>query len=433
MTALSKSTVVRLKNGRTCKVKKELGRGGQGIVYLVDYGGKDHALKWYTEPSIISSQAFYRNLEKNAGITPPAANFLWPLAITEIQEKSYGYIMPLSPKGYVEMSDFMLCKAQFKSLKALLNACLQICKAFQSLHIIGLSYHDMNDGNFLINPATGDVVICDNDNVAPAGTNTGILGKVGYMAPEIVEGRSMPNRHTDYFSLAVCLFILIYMNRPFEGAWYLSCPCDTNPAMAKKLNGFTSVFIMDPKDSKNRPVKGIHNNVIKRWPLFPAILAKAFCDTFSREAITDPSKRLMDKQWYDILLQTRSMLAECPHCGNETFIDIHRPGPGCACCRKPFGTLKVLKVGKTGKFYVPLIKGQVILDCLVSDNPDFTQVAGVVEQRHGELGIMNRSSTTWMVKVSEGNFKTIEKGHGLPALSGLKIRFGNHGEVAGIL
>ena len=33
MTALSKSTVVRLKNGRTCKVKKELGRGGQGIVY----------------------------------------------------------------------------------------------------------------------------------------------------------------------------------------------------------------------------------------------------------------------------------------------------------------------------------------------------------------------------------------------------------------
>ena len=126
MKELSKGSVIRLKNGRTCKVKKELGRGGQGIVYLVDYGGKDHALKWYTHPGIIASEAFHRNLENNANTNPPAPNFLWPLAITERQEESYGYVMPLSPKGYAEMGDYILLKATFDNQRALVNACLQI-------------------------------------------------------------------------------------------------------------------------------------------------------------------------------------------------------------------------------------------------------------------------------------------------------------------
>ena len=64
MSELSIGTVVRLKNGKTCRVKKELGCGGQGIVYLVDYGGKDYALKWYKAPSIIKSDAFYDNLNR---------------------------------------------------------------------------------------------------------------------------------------------------------------------------------------------------------------------------------------------------------------------------------------------------------------------------------------------------------------------------------
>lgn len=46
MDELQKGTVIKLANGRTCIVDKELGRGGQGIVYLVDYCGGDFALKW---------------------------------------------------------------------------------------------------------------------------------------------------------------------------------------------------------------------------------------------------------------------------------------------------------------------------------------------------------------------------------------------------
>ena len=158
--------------------------------------------------------AFYTNLKKNTEAGAPSESFIWPLAVTERQNESYGYMMKLRPQGYYELGAFMLAKVKFSSVDAVIAAALQICTSFQKLHIRGLSYQDMNDGNFFINPQTGHVLICDNDNVSPNGVNMGIAGKVGFMAPEIVEREALPSRPTDYFSLAVTLFILFYLNRP---------------------------------------------------------------------------------------------------------------------------------------------------------------------------------------------------------------------------
>ena len=46
---LTKGKVIHLTNGETANVVKELGRGGQGIVYLVNYKGQQMALKWYLQ------------------------------------------------------------------------------------------------------------------------------------------------------------------------------------------------------------------------------------------------------------------------------------------------------------------------------------------------------------------------------------------------
>ena len=56
---LSEGTEIKLLNGKVCTIDKELGRGGQGIVYLVDYCGGDYALKWYTKDY---SNDFYKYL-----------------------------------------------------------------------------------------------------------------------------------------------------------------------------------------------------------------------------------------------------------------------------------------------------------------------------------------------------------------------------------
>lgn len=420
MSELTPNTSVRLLNGNSCVVKKELARGGQGIVYVVTYQGKDYALKWYTQKC---TTAFYDNLINNVKSGSPASNFLWPLAVTEMQNGSYGYVMELRPSEYVDMCQFLLHKAVFASVEAQIKACIQICDAFQKLHIRGLSYQDMNDGNFFINPKNGEVLICDNDNVAPDGTNLGILGKAGYMAPEIVEGKSKPNKYSDFYSMAVCLFILIYMNRPFEGAKFASCPCDSTPENTKKLFGFESVFIMDPNDSSNRPVKGLHNNVIKLWPMYPSLLAEAFQKTFSHESNNKPTERLMDKQWRNILLQIRSILAPCPSCGNKTFFGIKGQHKGCLYCGKGLENYNVLKVGR---FEIPLVKGQKIYDCQLTDNTDLDIVSGEVVEKSGEIGIVNNSKYSWTVVLQDG-VRAVESGRGLPAKKGYELKFGNNG------
>ncbi len=419
MAELSIGTQVKLRNGTSCKVKKELGRGGQGIVYLVDYNGKDYALKWYT---ITVSETFYRNLEKNVKDGAPSSFFLWPEVVTEHQFGSCGYLMKLRPQGYEEIGAFILAKAKFADVHCLLKACLQICTAFQLLHIRGLSYQDMNDGNFFINPKTGDVLICDNDNVAPNGVDTGIRGKSGYMAPEIVDEGTMPNLYTDYFSLSVILFMLLYVNRPFEGAKVLSCPC-LNEKNDKKLSGKACVFILDPTDDSNRPVRGVHTNVIRRWPLFPKLLREAFIKTFSKDAILTPCNRLMDKSWQNLLVQVRSLYVKCPICGKYTFIDLEQGTSVCIECGKNVVKPVVLKMGK---YSVPLVPEQKIYQCQASLENNYETVVGEVIKNPkdpNKWGIRNLSGVQWTVTTPNGEVKLVENKGAMPIISGLKIRF----------
>ena len=419
MSELSINSTIELTNGKSCKVLRELGRGGQGIVYLVDYDNDEYALKWYI---IDVKPAFYSNLENNVNQGAPCDTFLWPLAISKKQYGSFGYIMKLRPKGYEEIGSFMLAKTKFKNVDALLEACLQICSAFQKLHIIGLSYQDMNDGNFFINPQTGDVLICDNDNVAPNKVNMGIVGKSGYMAPEIVENEAMPDRYTDYFSLGVILFILFYMNRPFEGRRVMDCPCLTEDA-EKKLFGRDCVFIMDPNDSSNRPVPSLHRNVMRRWPLFPRLLRETFIRAFSKESIMNPTKRVMDKTWQQIIIQVRSQFVNCPHCGNKTFIDPESSASKCHCdslIQRPF----ILKIGN---YKIPLLPGQLIYSCQthISSNISLDEKYAQVETNpiSGKVGIRNMSHETWIVTLPNGEVRNVESGRGLPAINDLIIKF----------
>src|SRR5690606_31236644 len=143
-----------LKSGGSVSIKNKLGEGGQGIVYLVDLNGKDYALQWYTQPC---PQQFYNNLDNNIKIGAPTGAFLSPKYLTVWKEKHFGYIMDVRPKGFHDFSHFLMARVRFTSLSALVNAALQISNAFRELHRKGYSYQDLNDGNFFINPRTGEV------------------------------------------------------------------------------------------------------------------------------------------------------------------------------------------------------------------------------------------------------------------------------------
>ncbi|MCQ2559428.1 MAG: hypothetical protein MJ157_01755, partial [Clostridia bacterium] len=224
------------------KVEKYLAEGGQGIVYLVEYNGEKKALKWYKKESLGDNpKAFYENIKKNIEKKSPSSEFLWPLDVTEWIDGTFGYIMDLCPAGYHTITEFMRCQVRFKSYKAIIDAALHIVTAFRILHNSGYAYMDLNDGNFFINPENGDVLIGDNDNVAPENTETGILGKPRYMAPEIVLKKNKPDSYSDRFSMSLILYILFCLNHPLEGKRYL-VPALT-PALQEKLYGSEALFM----------------------------------------------------------------------------------------------------------------------------------------------------------------------------------------------
>lgn len=405
---------VTLTIGSQATIIKELGRGGQGIVYLVDLAGQQMALKWYYNPP---SDTFYKNLEHNVNAKAPSDAFIWPEYLTVQERGSYGYIMKLRPNDYYEFGNYLLARKNFKSFDAMLAAAMKICDGFMKLHLHGYSYQDLNDGNFFIRPTDGDVLICDNDNVMPQGEKSGIMGKARYMAPEIVAG-GKPDKYSDRFSLSVILFMLFYANHPFEGAKVVACPCMTEK-FEKSFYGSDALFIYNPNDKSNLPVRGVHQNVIRRWPLFPSLLKDTFIEEFSEDKLKNPQKRIIEQAWQKIITQVRDELVVCPHCHEETFLDLKAGNHKCINCGKEIDTSRQLKINSRNLILTPGTK-------LYIDNDNIPDGKVDVFPNDKNLCIIrNLTDSSWHVDTPSGKVKVVEQNDFMPVLNGLKISFGS--------
>lgn len=431
MNEFHKGQKIRTATGGELEIIQKLGEGGQGIVYKVSYNGRQLALKWYFASKLRDADTFYRNIQNNIKKGAPTSAFLWPLEITEYHEGSFGYLMELRPGEYKDFSQFLLAKVHFSSINAVINAALCITNGFRDLHRNGFSYQDLNDGNFFVDPKTGDVLICDNDNVAPYGQSLGIAGKCRYMAPEVVMGKKKPDIHTDRFSLAVVLYMLLFLNHPLEGKRTM-CPCLTEE-LERKFYGSEPVFVWDEGNDINRPVRGVHTNEIKLWPLYPDFVRKMFQRAFSNESMVgaDSAHRVMENEWQEVFIALRDSITRCS-CGEQTFINPTQPASKCIGCGKNIDRPLVLKVKK---HQVVLTNGSKIYECHVKyDSDDYKAVRGeVVASRNDPnvIGLKNCSGNVWVAALPNGATKDYPDGQVIKLGRGLKITFGtnNTGEI----
>ncbi len=409
--------------GKTVTVQKFLGEGGQGTVYAVDYNGEPKALKWYKPDGMGKKpESFYDNLKKNALHGPPGPEFLWPQDLTGWRDGCFGYIMDLRPEGYHEISEFMLRRVSFPSYRTITDAALHIVSAYRILHNSGQSYQDLNDGNFFIEPTSGKVLICDNDNVAPNKTDTGILGKPRYMAPEIVLRKNTPDNMSDRFSMSVILFILICMAHPLEGRHSL-VPALT-PELQERLYGSEALFIMDPNDASNCPVPGVHDNVRQIWKYLPDYMRDIFTKAFSQKAFATPNARPTELEWINALTRFRSSVYKC-RCGNEVFVQ----ADGRQRCEKcgaavvpPFSVVFT-------NYSMPAMNGGRVYRCQVGIcNADkaLEPVGAIVENRShpGVFGLKNMSERLWEVSCG-GRQTKVEPGHVTQLADGMSISINN--------
>lgn len=424
---------VRIKNGGEAKILDEFGAGGQGTVYKVEYNNQELALKWYHPGAFSKSgkntlKEFYANLENNISNGAPTKAFLWPIGVSEVQNGSFGYLMDIRPSGYEELTSFFVGtkkkpQVHFSSLTAQATAAINIIQAFGELHSHGYTYQDINDGNFFINPANGDVLICDNDNVSPYQTNLGIMGKQRWMAPEIVMGK-LPDKLSDRFSLSVVLFRLLFINHPLEGS-YSTPPCMTKE-LEKRYYGEAPIFVYDPSDTRNRPIPGADQNLKRFWPIYPQYIRDAFTRAFSQDVMLKKAQRILETEWLNIFFRLRAEICKCPHCGEEMFYDMGQASFKCLDCGKPVSRPAILK---TNRFNLPIVAGQKIyLWHLDSDRGDIeTVVAQVISNPQDKrmLGFHNVSNYTWKVTLPDGSQRPLAPGNVVPSKDGFVIDFLN--------
>ena len=175
------------------------------------------ALKWYLPGAATAEQRTAIEALVRSG--PPDHRFLWPLELAAAPGvPGFGYVMPLREARYKGIVDLMKRRVE-PTFRALTTAGLHLADSYLQLHARGLCYRDISFGNVFFDPDSGDVLICDTDNVGVDGASKGgVLGTPRFMAPEVVRGDALPSTQTDLFSLAVLLFYMLTVSHPLEGA-----------------------------------------------------------------------------------------------------------------------------------------------------------------------------------------------------------------------
>lgn len=427
-------TVYTVSSQTPCRIKEFLGDGGQGEVYRAEIGGVQVAVKWYFPHYLKDDPDLQDRLERAIKEGAPTDRFLWPQELVESDDSpTFGYVMPLRESRFKSLNAMMMGRVN-PGFRAVATAGFELAHSYSQLHAKGLCYKDISFGNVFLDPDSGEIRVCDNDNVDVNGVKGGIGGTQGFMAPEVERGEAPPTTRTDLHSLAVLLFYMFMMHHPLCGKLEHGIHCFDQAAKRQRF-GDQPLFIFDPNDVSNAPVPGEQTNPLLYWPLYPQMLRDLFIKAFTK-GLHEPSKRASENEWKKLMVRLRDSIIFCEHCGRENFYDAEalKATGGTGQC---WGCKQALK-------WPPRIRinGEIVMlnhDTVLYPHHldhdqqfDFSRPVAAVNRNpnDGRWGLKNLGNSKWTATFPDGRIVDVDSGKTVPIPTGIKINFGKaEGEI----
>ncbi|MGP0062789.1 MAG: protein kinase domain-containing protein [Isosphaeraceae bacterium] len=426
-------------------VKKKLGEGGQGAVFLVEGSHGTQALKWYaTHQATAEQRSAISYLVANG---PPRGQagrrFIWPQdLVTAPGSRQFGYLMPLiDTSRFAELGEIWARRKPAPGLDVLCEISYQMSNSYRALHLSGHCYRDISQGNLMFDPVTGDVLICDNDNVGiNRQSNCQVWGTMQYMAPELVRGEAEhPSTETDLHSLAILLFQLWVWHHPLHGTMEYNVRCWDDPAR-RKIYGLTPVFIFDPTDDRNRlPNDPTYATAARRWAFCPPSLQSMFVHAFGA-GLNEPARRVTEGEWQRLFLQLKDGAVRCAPC---RAVNLWEPAMTALICwnekcraRMSIPPRLVFSL-PVGTHHLLLTQNARVLRRHIDPTgpvDEESMVIGQTKQNPNNpnvWGLCNLTETPWSATAADGKTVEIPPQKSVPLAAGLKVNIG--GTIAEIV
>lgn len=294
-------------------VGKELGKGGEGSVYVIEScdvtglgSASDLVAKIYHSPGEGDRKA---KIHAMVSSKPDTDSLAWPLGVLYDNSVFVGYVMrKLDSSRYRDWSELSSAKERRASapdfdFRYALHACRNLAAAVDSAHQVGAFLGDINESNDLVG-ADASVLVVDTDS-AQIRDSSGrvfpcLVGKPEFTAPEISKGRFEDNprtRETDVFAYTVMVFQMLTGGaHPTDGKFSGS---GSAPGVRDR--------ILQGAYSALRPTKGFEK--VDRIPVdcIPSKVLSAVTAGLS----SDPSSRPSLHQFVQVYDDVLSSLKQC--------------------------------------------------------------------------------------------------------------------------
>ncbi len=402
-----------VRTNTSIRIESKVAEGGQGVVFRgVDKNGHDLAIKWYKKNKYLERQ--YRSIENLASHSRPHKAFAWPIDIVlHSNVFGFGYAMVWVEARFISLVEMLKQRLQ-PDFRTLISIGTELVEAFSTLHARGLCYKDINFGNLLVDPNTGEVAIVDNDNIASEVTKQGIKGTLRFMAPELITNTAAPSTVTDLYSLSVFLFYLYMHGHPLEGqrvnVSYTWEPGQniSETTLATHFFGEDPIFVYDPWDVSNRP--DYDSPIVRWWDIYPTSFKNVFIKAFT-QGLKNPSlmTRVNETEWRNALYRLNDQLSICS-CGAAIFVDFEQCNKKCWNC----GNIPALPFTiSTPSGISALSEGFKLTKHHIYKDFKYREVIGATERHPSQpdqLVLRNTSNMTWSIEPVGEELKEVKPG-----------------------